>query len=148
MTQTTGGYAATDAKVEISSNGSTWVDISGVTNSVKPGKGTRMRGTRWTHEGDTAILTSGKRNTIPIDVSVIASEGTADPFETVRTAFEANTPLYLRWSPKGGTTGEFIFTTDPGYVDMDYPPTDAEDAKPNVISFTLETPKITKSVGT
>lgn len=145
MTQTTGGFSATNAKIEFSINGSSWIDISGWANSLKPGSGTRQSGVRFTHDGDTAIITGGKRSSIDIDCQVVYTEGTADIFEKLRTQFEiaGGGPAYLRWTPKG--TG-FIFTTPAGILKkLDYPSTDTEDPKPVAISFTVEVPSIAKS---
>jgi len=151
MTQTTGGFSAVNAKIEFSINGSAFDDISGWNNNLKPGAGTRQSGLRFTHEGDTAIITSGKRGSIDIDCQVIYTEGTGDIFEKLRTQFEiaGGGPVYLRWTPKGAGASKFVFTTSLGVLKkLDYPSTDSEDAKPVAISFTIEAASITKSVST
>jgi hypothetical protein len=148
MTQTTGGFSATDAKIEYSLAGSTWVDISGFANSLKPGPLTRASGARWTHDGDTAILTAGKLGTLDIDVSMIYTEGTGDAMAVALTQMQTvgGGPLYLRWSPKGGSTGESQFTTSAGVLKkLDLPATDTEDPKPCAVSFTVEVATITKA---
>jgi len=148
MTQAT-GFSAVNAKVEYSVNGTVWTNISGFANSVKPGAGTRQTGIRFTAEGDTAIITSGKRGSMDVDVSVIYTEAASpDPFEAMRAAYESvgGGPVYLRWAPKGDTPGNSLFTSDVGVLKkFDYPSTDSEDAKPLAISFTIETAKLTKS---
>jgi hypothetical protein len=151
MSQTTGGFSAVNAKIEFSINGTVWTDISGWANSLKPGSMTRQTGLRFTHEGDNAIITSGKRGSIDIDCQVVYTEGTADPFEKLRIQFEipGGGPVYLRWQPKGAGVGNFIFTTSMGALKkLDPPPADTEDPKPVAISFTIEVASITKSAQT
>ena len=150
MTQTQAGFSAVNAKVEYSVNGTVWTNISGFANSVKPGAGTRQTGVRFTHDGDIAIITAGKRGSMDVDVSVVYTEAASpDPFEALRAVFETVTggPVYLRWTPKGDTPGNSLFTSDVSVLKkLDYPSTDSEDAKPLAISFTIETAKLTKSV--
>jgi hypothetical protein len=149
MSQTTDGFSTVDAQVEISTDGAVWTDISGFANSVKPGAKTRQTGVRWTHEGENAILTAGKQGTIDVDVSIIYTEGTADPFAVLDTQFETpgGGPVYVRWAPKGDGAGHNQFATDAGVLKkLDNPATDTEDAKPAAISFTIECTKITRSV--
>ena len=45
MAQTTLAASSRNAVVEISTDGSTWTDISGYAQSVSPGDGTRLTGT-------------------------------------------------------------------------------------------------------
>jgi hypothetical protein len=150
MTQTTEGFSAVNAMVEYSINGADWVDISGFANSIKPGALTRQTGVRFTHEGDTGIITSGKRGSLDIDLSIIYTETPSpDPFEAFRAEFEevGGGAVWLRWAPKGNTPGNYLFTSDAGILKkLDPPATDTEDPKPVAVSLTIETAKITRSV--
>jgi hypothetical protein len=147
MAQTTGALSAKNAVIEVSTNGSSWTDISGFANKVDPGDQTREVGDAYTFDGDTAIITAGKRKPLDLKCSVLYTEGASDPFETVRTAYEAGTALYLRFTPKAATTGNFRFTSDTGLVTkFGYPPLEPEKGEPIVIDFTLETPKVTKAL--
>lgn len=146
MAQITGAFSARNAKLLVSTNGAVWTDISGAANSIAPGGGTRQVEATATLDGDTMILTSGKREPVDLEVKVIYTEGATDAFEVVRVAYEAGTALYVRWSPKAGVTGDFQFTSDAGLIeDFVYPPADASDAKPVMTGFKLKTPKITKA---
>lgn len=146
MAQTTAGFSAVDALVEISTNGTLWTDISGFGNNVEPDGGDRKLGEAYTFEGDTAIISKGKREPIDVKVRVVYTEGASDPYATVLAAYENGTPLYLRWSPKGGGSGENMYTTDPGYVTgAIYPAVDGESEDLIFTEFTLRTAKITKS---
>lgn len=146
MAQTTGALSSVNGKVEFSTNGSSWTDISGFVNSVEPTGGNRQSGEMYTLSGDTAIVTKGKREPIELEVKVVYTEGGSDAFEVVRAAYEAGTSGYVRWSPDAGATGDFLFTSDAGPItEFKYPPAMAEEAGPTAISFKLRVPKVTKS---
>jgi len=149
MPQTTSAISFKDAKIEISANGSSWTDMSGFSNKVEVGGGERQSAEFFTALGDTPILTIGKRGTFEITSNVVYTEGGGEPSEMVRAAYENATNLYLRWSPKGGTSGQFMFTSGPGYVlSPSYPGGDASTPDVIAIEFTLKTLSITKSVVT
>jgi len=146
MAQTTGGISFKSNKIEISTNGTTWADISGFANSVSVDGGDRQTGEAYTYDGDTAIIAIGKREPVEVTVRVVYTEGTGDPFETVRAAYEGGTNLYVRWSPKGGTAGNFQFATGAGYVTaFGYPVGEAGSGDPVLVEFTVMAASITKS---
>jgi len=146
MTQITGGFSASDAHVGMSAAGVTFVDISGSAASVAPGEQTRKSGEVYTHSGDTAIITGGKREPLEVEIKIVYTEGTGDPFEVIRAAFEAKTPYYFRWSPKGYVTGAFTFTSDAAVITgLTYPDTDAGTGDPCMCAFKFKTAKVTKS---
>lgn len=147
MAQTTGALSCVNGKIEFSTNGSSWTDISGFANSLEPSGGNRQTGEMYTLSGDTAVITSGKREPIELEVKILYTEGGSDAFEVVRAAYEAGTRGYLRWSPDTGAAGDFLFTSDSGPIsEFAYPPAMAEEAGPVAISFKLRVPKVTKSV--
>jgi hypothetical protein len=147
MSQTTGAISSKDYKIETSTNGSSWEDQSGIAMKLEPSGGERATGEGFTFDGDTPIITGGKRAGVTVNVEYVYTEGASDFFEDVRTAYEAGSAFYIRWSPKGGQTGEFVFTTDAGIVkSLKYPAGDAASGDPVISSFDLHTPKITKSV--
>ena len=74
MPQTTGGLSAVNAQVEVSTNGSAWTDISGSSNKVEPSGGERQSGEAYTHDGDVAIITGGKREPIELTLSFVYTE--------------------------------------------------------------------------
>lgn len=147
MSQITGADSARNAKIEISTNGSSWTDISGAANTLNATGGARQTGETYTFDGDNAIVTVGKATLMDYAVTFVYTEGGSDGFETIRPVWENTTDLYLRWSPKGGQTGEFMYTTGPGKVSaFSYPNVDAASANALMSGFTLRAPKPTKSV--
>lgn len=148
MAQSTGGTAGVNAKVEFSVNGSSWTDISGSSSSVDPGEQPGMSGEAYTFSGDNAVVTAGKNEPIEIDVKILYTETAGEAFEVVRAQFQTTgRAAYLRWSPKGGTTGQFLFTSAAGVLTgISWPPSDAGDGKPIMAGFKIKVPSITKSV--
>ena len=147
MAQTTDGLSLVDCKIETSLNGSVWADRSGFSNSVEVDGGDRAIGETHTASGDTPIVTKGKRAARSIKIKAVYTEGASDVFEDVRAAYEAGSLYYVRYSPKGGSTGNFMFTSDPGYIEsFKMPSGEFGDGAAAMIEFTVKTAKITKSV--
>ncbi len=149
MAQTTGATAGVNAKVEFSVNGSSWTDISGSANAVDPGEQTGQSGEAYTFTGqDAAAITAGKSEPIEIDVKIVYTETAGEAFEVVRAQFQVlGRAGYLRWSPKGGSSTQFMYTTGAGVLTgLKWPPADAEDAKPIMAGFKIKVAAITKSV--
>jgi len=134
-------------KVEISTNGTTWTDISGAATAVSVSGGDRQTGEAYPLNADVAVITTGKRDPIEVTVKALYTEGTSDAYETVRGAYEGGTSLYVRWSPAGGGTGKFQYATDAGIVtNAVYPTGESSGGDPVMFEFTVKTPKVTKSV--
>lgn len=146
MAQTTVGTSFKDAKIETSTNGTTWTDISGFATSVDLDGGDRQTSEAYTFDGDTAIITKGKREPIEVTVSIVYSEGVSDPQASVVSAYEAGTDLYVRWTPKGATTGNKNYTGKGTVTTNPYPKGEADGGDTLLTEFTLITPAIT--VGT
>lgn len=147
MPQTTDGMSFADAKIEISANGTTWTDISGFSNSVEVDGGDRSLGEIFTAEGDTPIITKGKRASMNVKMKIVYTEGASDPQEVVRADYESGTRMYVRWSPKGGGSGAFMYTADPGYIEsFSYPVADVGSGDTILTEFSVKVAKITKSV--
>lgn len=147
MAQTTGAISFKANKLEVSTDNTNWNDISGFSNEIEPDGGDRESGEGYTYDGDTAILTLGKRGPFNLKVKVVYTEGASDPQEVVRAAYESGSPLYLRWSPKGGLSGNFRYTTDAGFViSAPYPGGSAKSADPVMTQFTLKCAKVSKTV--
>ena len=140
MAQTTGATSWRNAVIEFSTDGSSWVDISGVGNKLGHSGGDRMQGEEYTGAADTAVITTGKREPIKLKTDVVYSEATADQYVNLETCYLNNTPLKLRWAPKGSTTANFRFTSDTGYVTSFTPPVgEYGSGDPVLISFELTT---------
>mgnify|MGYP000957837299 CR=1 FL=1 len=144
MAQMTGAISAKDSVIEYSTNGSSWTAISGYGNKLEDTSQARKTGYTYTFDGDTAIITVGKREPLKLKLSFVYSEGSSEPFQVLRALFEAGTALYLRWTAKAAVSGNRRFTTDLGYIsEWPYPDINAESADAIMTQFTFETPKAT-----
>jgi len=144
MAQTTGATSAVNAVVEWSTNGSSWTGLSGHANKVTTSGGARKTGEIETFDGDTVILTAGKRGSIDVKVAAVYTETAGEIQQIARAAQQAATPFYLRWTVKAATTGNLRHTTSAGYLtDAIFPPVDASDTKPVMCMLVLKTPEIT-----
>jgi hypothetical protein len=108
MAQTTAATSARNAVVEVSADGSTWVNISGVANSCSPGDGSRMTGEANTFDGDGTIVVAGKLEAQESDLKIIYTEdGTG--YEVLRGYFGTPTaPATCAWprtARRPATTG-------------------------------------------
>jgi hypothetical protein len=117
----------------VSTNTTTFTDISAWSNSIKVSGGSRNLATEFFFGQDTAVILAGKRDPITLEITIAYTEAVTDPFELfIRPAYETSTPtpLYFKWSPRGaevGTTGEFVYATDPTQItDPPYPQGDAK----------------------
>lgn len=146
MAQTTAAITFKDCKVEISPDNSNWTDVSGFASAVTITGGERITGHAFTFDGDVAILRGSKRSPLIVTTKVAYTEGASDPTEVIRAIYEAGSDHYMRFSPKGGDSTEFLYTTDAGIVKNPlYPSGDSASGDPTMIEYVLETPKITKS---
>ena len=58
MAQTTGSVAQSNFKIEVSTNGSAWTDISGQSNTVETDGGEHQTGEQYTADGDVPVESS------------------------------------------------------------------------------------------
>jgi hypothetical protein len=144
MTQTTGGMSGRNLYVEFGIDGGSWADCSGFSNMVSVDGGDRATGTATTADGDTMILTRGKRETEKVKFTAIYTEGGSDVATAARTAWRNGTDFYLRWAPKGDTAGNTRYTTTAGtVVNGVFPEVDTSKGDPLMVEIELEVADIT-----
>lgn len=148
MAQTTTAMSLTDGDIDIAAQGTgVWVTISGSANSVDAPEQTRMTGDDYTLDGDTAIITTGKREPMDIVVNALYTETAQETWETVRPWFQAGSRIDLRWSPHGiGATGRKVFTAlNVPITKLTYPGLTASEANPARCSFTVRAPFVAET---
>lgn len=148
MAQTTGSLSWANCKIELTDDaGVSWTDISGFTNSIAVDGGERATAEFFTATGDIPIVTAGKRGLLEITAKCVYTEDTANaPFIMVHESSETQTPLQIRWSPKGGAIGDFRFTSSAGQcVKPVYPQGSADSADAIPIEFTIKCGSIAKT---
>lgn len=146
MAQTTDAMSMRDGKLEYSLNGSSYDEISGEANSVAVSGGERQTGEAYTFEGDVAIITKGKRQPQDVSVNLIYTETAGNPYEDLRTAYEAGNNIWVRWSPAGGNSGDKTYTATGPITSC--PPPVGESGSPDavLITFVVRTPEVVDGV--
>jgi len=150
--QATGGMSAVDVYVALSTDGTTWVDVSGDVNSVQTSGGERVTGSVHTFAGDFPILKAGKKGPITVTIRGVYTEDSPHLQSYLQAAYDATggSSLYARWSYGGGDAGDFGYTTGVGIVKgKPYPDADSESGDPIMTELVLECAVVTKStIGT
>jgi len=148
MAQTLNSISWSNCVIELSDDdGVNWRNISGFANSVSIDGGERAVGEFFTADGDTPIITSGKRGSFEITVKAVYTEDlTYAPYIMGQTAYDNKTNLRLRWAPKGSTIGNFRFTAAQGPVMKPVLPQGAADSSDAIpIELVIKTLSIVKA---
>jgi hypothetical protein len=138
-------YTMKNCKIELSTNNSTWTDISSETNSVA------MSGFELESEATGVFGQAKKEQTIggyaigTVTVRSMYAESTTGAWGLAHAAHTNRTALYVRWSPRGGTTGQYRYTTDAGYVKSPVWPVGEDGAAAVMPEIVLETPFVTQT---
>lgn len=142
-----------DALIEVSTDGTTWTNISGSSNKIEAPVQTADTGEVATLEGAFKIPTVGKWNPMELAVTVLYTENAASEAYAILQAQYAlpGHPLYIRWTP-GGYNGEdrFYSATPTGVktagriTEMPFPGADAETAGATLLTFKLRFPRAYK----
>lgn len=150
MAQTTGGMSANAMYVGLSTDGSTWTDVSGYANNVVPSGGERQTGEAFTFDGNTPIVKYGKLGYITVTITGVYTEEANKLYALAKAAYEAGSALYARWSPGGGDSGDYGYTTSVGtVVNPVYPAGSADTPDPILIEVVMNVGSITQStIGT
>ena len=151
MTQTIGAKSMRNAKIAYNTLGfgTTWVDFSGVFNSLEVSGGDRITGEVFTADGDTPIVLFGKLNPIDVTGNIVYSEITTEAWSVLVPYYVAGTNLRLRWAPAGDGTGAYRFMTGTtNFTEFGYPSGDVGAGEPILVSFAVKTGAITYEVMT
>jgi hypothetical protein len=142
MAQTTGAISSKDFKIEGSVNGSAWVDYSGVALKLTPSARERATSETHTADMDTPIVLAGKLSAQVVDVEFLYTEVSTELFDDLQAQHIAagGGAWYWRWSPKGGQSTEWQFTTTAGFINMlSNPPMDMSGAAAAPVVITAKT---------
>ena len=149
MAQTTAQVPQACGSIEISTDCTTYIDVSGQFQSVSGTEQSRMSGEAYTFEGDTALIAAGKREPLELEFVIVYTETDAESYEVIRKQFETacGGKLCVRWTPRGLTEGMEQVTTGEGIIiSFTYPPGDASAGGPIMGGFTLKAAKVTTTV--
>lgn len=156
MAQTTGAFSKSNYKIEVSVNGSTWVNVSGQAGDVKVSGGEQLTGEQQTAENQYPVVVgSGKSAALKIDVNLLYTETAGEAFQTVWARWESTTrTIFLRWSPKGGATGDerYVASNNAGtavacpITNCALPDLDANSGDPALFAFSILAPRVVQEV--
>lgn len=155
MAQTTGGISQGVFTAEVSTDGSSWTNISGQATQVNVSGGDQIVGAQNTAEGSAPVVTySNKTEPLTVEVNILYTETTGEAFRVVKARFDGvDKSIFFRYTPKGNTTGNkrYTATNDANTavacpIVSCLPPTlDAGSGDPAMASFTLSVPKLFES---
>jgi len=134
---------AKNTKVEYSTDGVTYTDISAEVVAVEVGDGSRMTSDVYAFDADTALVLAGKRE--PLDVTVRLLYTDAGAWDALRQEFENATTVYFRWSPTGGASGAKQYDASGPVTALTYPAGEAASADPVAVAVTIRAATITVS---
>lgn len=143
MSQTLGAMSGVNCPIEFSVDGTDWDNIAGSTTAIEPSEQTRMVGVAYTLDGRKAIITGGKDEPVEVEVKILYTTVSTEAYALVKAAWDAGSPVYLRWSPEGGQTGDKRFVGSKGVLSAFLqPPAIADDANPVPAGFKVTFPAI------
>lgn len=130
-----------NVNVEVSLDGGTaWADITSWSTNVEFVRGRVDSDITKTLDGSSHVTTGVSLGPGTIRVTSLYTEVATDPFKGINDAFTANPGLAaeVRWSPAGGASGDYLYTTSGGYmVACDLPGGDAESTRAGRFTFEL-----------
>lgn len=136
MAQVTGQTTGADFYAAVSTDGSSYTDISGAATMVEPKTRERKHGERFSGEGDYPVKAYGKQEAQEWELTVIYTKTAGQAYALLKTAYAAKTRLNLRYAPEGNTTANDRFTlsgSDVRVVELDFPTSDASEENPVVV---------------
>lgn len=149
MAQTTGGISPAGFTVDVSTDGSSWTEVSGTAATVEVDGGDIRVGSQHTAEGSQAVVvTSNKQEPITLKIKAMYTEVTGEAWKVVDAIYRSDDKrLYARYSPKGGNDGDLRFVTAangvaaPAALVSCLPPDgDVDDEDPAMFEFSVMTP--------
>lgn len=113
MAQTTNAFCQAGYKVEISADGTTWSDVSGVGVGVGISGGEAQVGDQMTAEGAySLVVASNKIAPFEITIRSVYTEETTEAFSVAYDLFTGtNKQVFARWTPSPSATLPFRFNT-------------------------------------
>jgi len=152
MAQTTGSVAQSNFKIEVSTNGSSWTDISGQSNTVETDGGEHQTGEQYTADGDVPVVTySNKVSSTTVKCSILYTETSGEAFAVIYARYiGTDKTIYLRYAPKGGTTANKRYVASNAantaiavpIITCNPPNGDASSGDPLMFEFSVMAPRL------
>ncbi len=146
--QTQDGMSFADVSFFVQVEGaSDYIDASGHITSVEVGGYERQIGEAYTGNGDKALLVAGKTSPAEITAKTVYTENPGEVFKTVWDAKEQKKRVRVKWMPKGNNPGNWVYTSDWGYIQSCPPPQGEAGSSDVVLSeMVFKSPSVTQDV--
>lgn len=151
MAQTTGYISQGIWTAEVSTDGVTWIDISGQAGKVTPSGGDQLTGSQHTAEGSAPVVVgSSKTEAVQAEISILYTETAGEAFRVVKAAYDSTAKvIFFRYAPRGAGTGNkrYMAATDADVafaspiINCMPPELDAGTGDPAMASFSIIFPK-------
>lgn len=149
MSKTVGALSAKNVKLEVSPDNATWINISGSSNAITPSGGKAKTGEMNVFGDSAPVTVMGNSDPVELTIVAIYTEVDEEAVDVMGDAYTAGVSYYLRYSPKGGASGTWMFTSDEGnFIQAVTPEVNADDTKPVTVKAVFRCGKMTKSVVT
>lgn len=114
---TTGSMSWEFAELEMSTDGpSTWVNINSATNQVDNVGGDVATATAFTHTSFIPLVGFGPAALREINLAGLYTESNTEAFYLIRNAYKTRLSVWLRFTPKGISSGNKKYTTTQGRI--------------------------------
>ena len=150
MAQVTGQTTGASFYAAVSTDGSSYTDVSGAATVVEPKAVARKHGEAYTGGSeDYPAKAFGKLEPQEWELTVIYTKTSNEAYDLLHDAMIANSRLNLRYCPEGNTTGNERFTlsgTGVRVVELDFPTADGSEENPVVCKATFAGATYTRDV--
>jgi hypothetical protein len=150
MAQVTGQITGASFYAAVSTDGSSYTDVSGAATLVEPKATQRKHGEAYTGGSeDYPAKAYGKLEAQEWELTVIYTKAANEPYDLLRDALVANTRLNLRYCPEGNTQNNERFTlsgTAVRVVELDFPKAEGSEENPVVCKAVFAGPTVTQDV--
>lgn len=161
MAQSTGGIPQNKFQVQLSNDGSAWVDKSGSAVSIKHSGEEQMSGSQSTADGKAPVVTGGgKHSAATITCVGLYTKNSGEFWDYIRDRKEgASATIYIRWAPEGGIgtvvgNEQMMAADDAGNAfpaiikSCNVPDLDAGNGAPALVTAVLECPRVLRGLTT
>ena len=150
MPRTTEGLSFVACDVEVSQDGSTWIDLSCYGSSIAVAGGDRTTGEVNVFCDERPIVKAGKKASQDLTIRYIYTEelGASAPFTNMRTWDDTEGGvIYARYWPKGKVAGNFCFSTGQAIITSFLDPQgEAGAGDPVLCEIAIKTEQLTKTI--
>lgn len=137
MPATAGGWTGRNFEFELSTDDISWTSWKSHSNKVSDATKTRPGGAVKVSGQDYPVVSTGIADELNPKFTFIRTETAGEPWALVKSAIENDTLLYVRWSPRGGSSGHKRYKCGGYVIECPYPAPDATSSAIQLFEFTM-----------